>query len=86
MVTKMLPMLPMMPDWLPISEAFKIAIGRFGNKKAANKALLRALQDGKIRNGGILENNPNTIAYRNIHLYTNDFMKWLTSATKDMRQ
>jgi hypothetical protein len=74
--------LPHLPTWLPISEAFKIAIRKLGNKKYANKQLLHALQAGKIRNGGILENNPDTIAYRKIHVNTDDFMKWLATVER----
>jgi hypothetical protein len=78
----MLPGLPAhIPDWLPISEAFKIAIVRFGNRQVANRELIRALQQGLIRNGGIMEDWSDKLAYRRIHLNTDDFMRWLNLKT-----
>lgn len=69
-----------LPDWIPINEAFKIAISRFGNRQTANDALLAALREGKIRNGGIMEDWSDRIVYKNIHLLTDDFMRWIKTA------
>ena len=65
----------MLEDWLRLSEAVKIAKVRLGPR--ANKALLAAIKEGLIKNGGIMETGPAAIAYRNIHLNTADFMLWL---------
>ncbi len=64
--------------WLRISEAFKIAIARFGSREKANYEMKMALRQGKIRNGGVLcLENGEDVAYRKIHIHTDDFMKWL---------
>ena len=65
----------MLEDWIRLSEAVKIAKVRIGPN--ANAALLAALKEGLIRNGGMMENSLGLLAYRNIHLYTADFMRWL---------
>ncbi len=76
-----LPGLPALADWIRISEAFKITIVRFGgDRQKANAELLKALQDGKIRNGGVMEDWSDKVVYRKIHLLTDDFMRWLNAA------
>ena len=65
--------------WMPISQAFTIAIRHFGNRELANHQMLRAIKQGKIRNGGWLELRRGDLHYQQIHVHVDDFYKWLNS-------
>ena len=72
-----------LPEYIPISEAFKIAIVRFGGMRdIANREMLRALREGKIRNGGEMELLQGDLHYRSIHVSTLDLLRWLDSLTR----
>lgn len=65
-------------DWMPIADALRTTVAELGVPRAeASKRLIAALKAGRIRNGGIMEEWSDKMAYRNIHLYTDDLMTWL---------
>ena len=70
----------MMPgDWIPIRDAGTVIMLELKcDKPTANSLLLTALRAGKIdSHGKPIHVLGQLQGYRNIHLKTDDFMKWL---------
>jgi hypothetical protein len=65
-------------DWIPLSQGVKRASIYLGPERGGQE-LLKALQLGVIRAHGQRVDTPTEHGYRNIHIATDDFMRWLST-------
>lgn len=65
-------------SWIKLLEAFRLTELKVRSKERANSLLLDALSTGKIAaSGDPVRQGTGDVGYRNIHLRTDEFVKWL---------